>query len=631
MHKSFLYFKCEFSCILIFTLTSFHIISAQDTFRVFPYLQNPAKDAITITWFSENDSPGLLCYWQKDSETKLSINSQPVSADALAYSDWENITYFQGNAPSAPFRHRIRIESLEPSTTYEYTVIQGTSSFESSFRTAPEGNAPIRFIVYADSETEPESTNSFTSWTDPISGSPRPYLIDQTIGYQNNLEIIKFSNPDLVFIAGDLVESGGEQRDWDEFWRLNTDLNSENSIAGEIPVIAALGNHEYYEGPYLDQYNQPGSERAVKRFLTYFESPSNNSPDPEQEGRYYCIKYGPATFIVLDVSNNGLNKSGDDTNFYLLGENDPGGGHAPDFGPGSQQYKWLETELIRSQTESVFTFVILHHAPYSAGPHGYPPGEVENTDNQSGNPVRLLTPLFMKYGADAVISGHDEIWERSEITGIETKPDQNEAIHTIHFYDVGTGGDGLREPEEGLDNPYQKFVVHKDVPEVWENNILKSGGKHYGHLEVDIVPTNICTWKAILKPVYIFPLFNSVDGTYTDYEKRIYDDQIILSSNFCDEAGTKENSLSRCYPNPFKTETAIEYYLPETCYVTIRIIDLHGRIIRILETGEKNSGISRTPWDGKDEDGNTVTSGLYFYRIETSMGLTDIKRMIFLK
>ncbi len=32
-----------------------------------------------------------------------------------------------------------------------------------------------------------------------------------------------------------------------------------------------------YEGPYLDRYNQPGSERAVKRFQTYFDSPTNNS------------------------------------------------------------------------------------------------------------------------------------------------------------------------------------------------------------------------------------------------------------------------------------------------------------------------------------------------------------------
>ena len=727
-----LYFK--FVVVLIFTIIFSNDLTGQDNFRVFPYLQNPGPNAITILWFSEEDSPGLFSYWKQDSEIKFNINSSPISAEALAYSTWEATTYFDGEAPSAPFRHRLRIENLEPDTKYEYTVTQGTSFFNSSFKTAPAGNTPIRFIVYADCETEPESTGKYVSWPD-LSGNSRSYLIDQTLGYQNNLDVIQSRQPDIIIIAGDLVQSGGEQRDWDEFWGHNTNQNSEQSVASKVPIMAAIGNHDYYEGPYLDRYNQPGSERAVKRFLTYFESPANNSPNVNQEGRYYCIKYGPATFIVLDVCNNSPNKSGDDTNFYLLGENDSGGGNAPDFIPGSQQYNWLESQLIESQLHSMFTFIILHHAPYSSGPHGYPPGEVENTDNQSGNPVRLLTPVFMKYGVDAVFSGHDEMWERSEISGIETKPDESEEMHTINFYDVGIGGDGLRAPIEGLENPNKKFLVHTDVPEVWEDDVLISGGKHYGHLEVDIIQQDTNTWQAILKPVYIFPLLDTQDSTYSNFERRIYDDQIILTRYYNDivepveissftaistnngillnwetqtETGNygfevqrliesewnkvtfiKGNGtssqpnlyeyldtcaevlnpglelyyrlkqididsnfyysdsllvetisllpnipnkvlLSQSYPNPFHTETIIEYYLPEPCYVIMKIFDLQGRILKTLNDNKKYSGFYKTVWDGKDESGNLVPSGLYFYRIETSSGQVQSKRMIYL-
>jgi 3',5'-cyclic AMP phosphodiesterase CpdA len=603
-------------------------------------LQNPTSDAITILWFSKEGSSGLLSYWRQGSETKIDVNSNPVAAEALSYSTWEDTTYFEGQAPSVPFRHRLRIENLEPATIYEYKVTQGIDSFSSSFRTAPEGNSPIRFIVYADSETEPESTGKFANWVDPISGSSRTYLIDMNSGYQNNLDVIKSHHPDIIFIAGDLVETGGEQRDWDEFWRHNTSQNSEQSIAGKVAIMAALGNHEYYEGPYLDQYNQPGSERAVKRFLTYFESPANNSPNVEQEGRYYYIKYGPATFIVLDVCNNSPNKSGDDTNFYLLGENDPNGGNAPDFILGSQQYNWLKARLIESQLYSIFTFIIFHHAPYSSGPHGYQPGEVENTDNQSGYPIRLLTSVFMQYGVDAVFSGHDEMWERSEISGIEIKPDQTEEQHTIHFYDVGIGGDGLRGPEEELDNPDQKFLVHTDVPEVWENNVLKSGGKHYGHLEVDIMPIDTNTWQAVLKPVYIFPLLNTIDSTYSNFERRVYNDQVILTRYYTDAVVPVELtsfyipnsfSFSKSYPNPFNIETTIEYYLPEPCYVTVKIYNMQGKTIRILDDSKKYVGFYKTFWDGKDESGNIVTPGIYFYRIETSSGQMHSKQMVFLK
>ncbi|MCH7677655.1 hypothetical protein IH879_22280, partial [candidate division KSB1 bacterium] len=232
--------------------------------------------------------------------------------------------------------------------------------------------------------------------------------------------------------------------------------------------------------------------------------------------------------IALDVVNNSPNGSEKDPNFFLLGENDPGGGHAPAFGPGSRQYSWLERQLQESQSKSSFTFVILHHLPYSVGPHGWPAGEGAGLNNQSGVPVRSLTPLFMRYGVDAVFAGHDEMWERSEITGIEIKPDGHRRDHSIHFYDVGIGGDDLRGPEAGLENPEQKFLVHKDAPEIWQDGVLIDGGKHYGHLEVDVEPLPNGDWQAILKPVYVFPTFNKEEKIYDGYERRVYDDIIIL-------------------------------------------------------------------------------------------------------
>ncbi len=150
--------------------------------------------------------------------------------------------------------------------------------------TAPARNDSIRFIVYSDSETEPESTGKYTNWANPDTNISRNYLIDQTAGYRNNLDVIRLRHPDLILIAGDLTQHGGEQRDWDEFWNHNTNANSELSLAGKVPILAAPGNHDYYEGTSLGQYNQPGSERAINRFLTYFESPPNLAPNIEQEG-----------------------------------------------------------------------------------------------------------------------------------------------------------------------------------------------------------------------------------------------------------------------------------------------------------------------------------------------------------
>ncbi len=611
---------------LIFVSVSLSEMPAQDNFRIYPYLQNPSPDGITIIWFSEDSTSGQLSYRGNDSGKTISIQSIPAKAANLEYPDWENIGFFEGSAPSAPFRHRIRIDDLNPSTTYEYSVSQGNSIFSSYFTTAPQGNSAVRIIFYSDCETEPESADKFADWPDPLNDNPRLYLSDQASGYENNLEVIRSRKPDLIFIAGDLVESGGEQRDWDEFWRNNTDIDGEKSIAGQIPLFAAPGNHEYYEGPFLDQYNQSGSERAIKRFLTYFESPANNSPKKEHAGRYYSVRYGPASFIVLDVCNNGLNKSDDDTNFYLLGESDQNGGNAPDLTPGSYQYKWLELSLEEAQLKSLFTFVIFHHSPYSSGPHGFPPGEIENTDNQSGYPLRSLTDLFMRYGVDAVISGHDEIWERSQIMGTEIIPGHPEEEHTIQFYDVGTGGDGLRGPESGLHNSFQRFSVHEDVPEIWQNGILRDGGKHYGHLEIDIEPESIDKWNAILKPVYVFPLYDASEGLYAGYERRVYDDEIVITWR----SSLQSSAISRCYPNPSSDIVTIEYYLAETCETKVMIYNLQGQKIRLFEFEQAISGFHSLNWNCTDKRGKRVPPGVYFYRIETGAGVIETKRMILL-
>ncbi|MCK4750888.1 MAG: metallophosphoesterase, partial [Bacteroidales bacterium] len=234
--------------ILVVAGISSCLINAQDGFRVYPYLQNPAPDAMTILWFSKGSSPGQFTIWKPGSPEGTINTSSPDQAETLTYPTWEDTTFFEGMAPLPSFRHRVRLEELDPFTTYGYMVVQDTDTFRSEFRTAPDRDTSIRFVVYGDCETEPESTGNFSNWPDTVTGELRNYLFDQTTGYHNNLAVIRSRDPDLVLIAGDLVQHGGEQRHWDEFWRHNTSREGEKSLAGRIPVLAALGNHDYYEG-----------------------------------------------------------------------------------------------------------------------------------------------------------------------------------------------------------------------------------------------------------------------------------------------------------------------------------------------------------------------------------------------
>ena len=541
---------------------------SESGFRVRPYLQAPAPDAVTVLWLSDDARPGRISYRPAGAGDWRTRTSAPTPAEALAPGS-------PGAGPGAgagpdradagagihaggpPYRHRVRLTGLDPDTAYEYAVTQGPARVQARFRTAP-GPAtarPMRFIALADCEAEPESTGKHAPWPDPAGRAPgRRYLLDQTQGLARNLAVVRDRAPDLLIIAGDLVEAGGEQQDWDELWRQLTHVEGAHDLAAHVPIVAAPGNHEYYAGPRGGRYEQPASEAAIRRFLTYFEPPGE--PPAAAAGahdRYFRLDYGPVAWIVLDVANGSPHESERDTNFFLRGEADEGGGSAPDLGPGSRQRAWLEAQLSDAQATAAFTFVVLHHVPYSVGPHGWSPGPElpggghMGLDPQSGVPVRALTELFLRHGVDAVIAGHDEMFERSEIAGTERLPDGAQRPHTLQVYDVGVCGDGLRGPEPGLENAYQKFLAHRDAPEVWQDGVLVDGGKHYGHLEITVTPQPGSSrvmpqpgsdggtpqpgsgWQAVLEPVYVFPRITP-DGSVQGHERRVYDDVVTLVS-----------------------------------------------------------------------------------------------------
>jgi len=82
-------------------------------------------------------------------------------------------------------------------------------------------------------------------------------------------------------------------------------------------------------------------------------------------------------------------------------------------------------------------------------------------------------------------------------------------------------------------------------------------------------------------------------------------------------------------PNPFGPETAIVYQLPESGRVRLQIFDPTGRLVRTLLNGVSEGGQHLLRWDGANERGAHVASGVYFYRFEAS-GVTQTKKMVLL-
>ena len=75
--------------------------------------------------------------------------------------------------------------------------------------------------------------------------------------------------------------------------------------------------------------------------------------------------------------------------------------------------------------------------------------------------------------------------------------------------------------------------------------------------------------------------------------------------------------LKQNYPNPFKTSTSIEYDVPETQQIVIRIFNVRGHLVRTLIEEEQSPGYKLIVWDGTNDDGDQVSSGIYFCQMYT--------------
>jgi hypothetical protein len=285
-------------------------------------------------------------------------------------------------------------------------------------------------------------------------------------------------------------------------------------------------------------------------YHVYVDAPDNGTP--EHQDNYYRIDYGPITILTLDSSNGepddrranyggpgqppnvsgrDYTAPGTDTqeNFTRQQYEAAGGIDLADFNPGSIQWNWTEAQLRDARSRGQIVFVQFHHAPFSDGEHGLPMNHVDSS-GQGGTPMRPYHSLFERYGVAAVFSGHSEMAERSFV-------DENGDGTGVYYYDVGTSGDGLRGERRlgsGPDvpllnyNPFSQWSADQDAREFWQNvnevRQLVLGGKHYGHLEVDVERLrgrDQSYAKITLSRVHSFPL---LDANYTlaRIQRRLY-------------------------------------------------------------------------------------------------------------
>jgi len=89
-------------------------------------------------------------------------------------------------------------------------------------------------------------------------------------------------------------------------------------------------------------------------------------------------------------------------------------------------------------------------------------------------------------------------------------------------------------------------------------------------------------------------------------------------------------TLAQNFPNPFNPSTTISYTLSIPADVQLAVYGVDGKLVRVLDSGPKRQGAFETTWDGRDQAGRPVASGVYFYRMKAGSTLIT-KKMVLLK
>ncbi|MBT5420436.1 MAG: T9SS type A sorting domain-containing protein, partial [Candidatus Cloacimonetes bacterium] len=121
-----------------------------------------------------------------------------------------------------------------------------------------------------------------------------------------------------------------------------------------------------------------------------------------------------------------------------------------------------------------------------------------------------------------------------------------------------------------------------------------------------------------------------VTGLYEQYESDASNEVIVDLTEADDPLIPTNTVLIGNYPNPFNPETKIEFSLLEAGNVDVVIYNIKGEKVKKLVDGKMVAGFHSAVWNGKDDNGKKVASGVYLYRFKTA-GIDQTKKMMLIK
>jgi hypothetical protein len=261
--------------------------------------------------------------------------------------------------------------------------------------------------------------------------------------------------------------------------------------------------------------------------------------------------------------------------------------------------------------------------PTTVGQDGTYPVTFRATDTGGAADSQLVTIT--------VTPGVDQIPPSTECS-----PDTATFSGTIGISVNGTGNG----PDGGGDVQYQPFTVGAGAASL-KGSLSWTGGPAIDlDFELLDADSNVVSGAASLSDPEVILVSNPAAGNYiwkiVSYTNpnpmlaySITSVQCLRPTGVNDPIVSPSLELAQNAPNPFRRATSIRFSLPHTGAVSLRVVDVSGRVVKTLVDGELPAGVHQRVWNGRGIGERPVAAGVYFYQLQTP-GRVQSRKMLML-
>jgi hypothetical protein len=416
----------------------------------------------------------------------------------------------------------------------------------------------------------------------------------ELVDFREVIKDINLINPSFLVVTGDFINEG-ELEDF-EYHRYYTRCQKLLTEL-EVPVYLTAGNHDV--GGW--DATPPPDCTAREDWWRFFGWPHLADPPPGDASRTndYSFDYGSCHFIGMEAYDNY-----DDCMFEIYGA----------YSFRTEQLTWLSNDLAAASGSALQ--ILFYHYDFSSQ-------------------INLSS-----LGVDLCLYGHGHV-DKGSLSGwplnIETKSccDGNRSYRMVRINgstitpsvtsSAGSTGNNLRisygVANDGTATSNNATIIN-GLTQAFEHGMVRFYMKAEDGTSYSI--TNGTLLQAVRTDSVVvcyvgvnIPASSSVT---------VYVDAVV---------GVEEQPVpaviaTSCYPNPFQAATSIRFSLTEPTFVSLSIFDTEGRLVRRIAELELSSGLHVYGWDGTDDTGRAVATGVYLYKL--SAGENSIsKKILFLQ